>query len=59
MRNGTPGEPYPQDIELRNRCQAVLPSLTAGGPLHRLVRELLRGAERNIREATQEDDVDH
>lgn len=58
MRSGTSGEPYPQDIALRDRCQAVLPTLAVGLPVHRLVLEILRRAEQNIREATQEEDDD-
>jgi hypothetical protein len=58
MRSRTTGEPYPQDIALRDRCQAVLPTLAAGSPIHGLVRDVLERAERNIREATQEDDED-
>lgn len=56
MRTGTAGEPYPRDIELRNRCQAVLPTLPPGSPVERLVRGVLSGAERNIREAVRDDE---
>jgi hypothetical protein len=54
MRSGTPGEPKPRDMALRVRGQAVLSTLAVGSPVHGLVRDILRGAGRNIREAAQE-----
>src|SRR5262249_28688635 len=56
MRSGTPGQPYPQDIALRDRCLEVLPRLPEGGTANRLFRDVLRRAERDIEAAAREDD---
>jgi hypothetical protein len=58
MRSGTPGQPFPQDIKLRDRCQELLPRLRKGSPVSELFQDVLRTAERNIEEEIQEDDED-
>jgi hypothetical protein len=54
-RSGTSGQPFPQDIALRDRCREVLPRLTAGCAAFRLFRDVLRTAERDIDAAAQEE----
>jgi hypothetical protein len=55
-RSGTSGQPFPQDLALRDRCQEVLPRLPAGSAAYRLFRNVLRRAERNIHEAVREEE---
>jgi hypothetical protein len=56
MRSGTPGQPFPQDITLRDQCQEVLRRLPVGGPTYRLFRDLLKEADQNIVRAVQDDE---
>jgi hypothetical protein len=56
MRSGPSGQPFPQDIALRKRCQELLSTLPAGSSVFRLVRDVLRTVERDIQAATQDDD---
>jgi hypothetical protein len=57
-RSGPPGQPYPQDITLRDLCQEALPSLPRGGATFRLFQDVLRRVEQNIEAATHEQDED-
>jgi hypothetical protein len=56
MRSGTSGQPFPQDLALRDRCQEVLPRLPAGGPAYCLIRDVLRRAERDIQAAVRDEE---
>jgi hypothetical protein len=56
MRSGTPGQPFPQDLALRDRCQEVLPRLPAGGAAYHLFRDVLRWAGRDIQAAIREEE---
>jgi hypothetical protein len=51
VRSGIPGQPFPQDIEQRDRSAAAAESFTPGTPAHRFYRSLARSAERAIRDA--------
>jgi hypothetical protein len=53
MRTGTPGQPFPKDIALRDRCQEVLAKLPVGCAASRLFRDVLSKADRDIEVAVQ------
>jgi hypothetical protein len=55
-RSGPSGQPFPEDVALRDRCQEALRSLPPGGAAHRLFRDVLSRAEREIQSATEEDE---
>lgn len=55
-RQGVAGEPFPQDLQLRDRCTAALPRFPAGSITHRFLTDVLRSAERNIRDTATDDD---
>lgn len=54
MRSGTPGKPFPQDIELRNNSQSALSGLGRFEPAYALYANILRYAEDQI--ARQEEE---
>ena len=56
IRSGTPGQPFPQDIALREQCQKLLPQLPADRAAYRLFRDVLREAERDIQAAAQDEE---
>ena len=47
-RTGTPGEPFPEDVEQRDKARKVADSLPVGSPGERLYRSLQRVAEGKI-----------
>ena len=48
MRKGSPGEPFPEDVEQRDEARKVADSLPVGSPAERFYRSLQRVAERKI-----------
>jgi hypothetical protein len=55
-KSGPSGQPFPEDIALRDRCQAVLGTLPVGGSARRLFQDLLKRAEQNIVAALQDEE---
>ena len=55
-REGPAGQPYPQDVDLRDRAAAMLEHVPRGEPLHRLFEEIRRNAESRIRAEVASDD---
>lgn len=53
---GSPGEPFPQDIQIRDRCREILSQCRAGSASHRFFSDVLAGAERNIRAAVSDEE---
>ena len=47
-RTGSPGAPFPEDVEQRERARKVADGLLAGSPGERFYRSLQRVAERKI-----------
>jgi hypothetical protein len=48
MKQGVAGQPFPQDIQLRDRADDALRTVPAGSPAARLFESLRRTAEREI-----------
>ncbi len=55
-KSGTPGQPFPEDIQVRNRCQEVLKQLPVESVIYRFINDVLRTANRLIQEATSDGD---
>jgi hypothetical protein len=53
MRSGTPGQPFPRDIELKECSESALRELSRFAAGYDLYENLLRYAEREIEEARQ------
>ena len=49
MRSGPAGEPYPQDIALRNRCDELLRALSPDDRRHRLFTDIRQQAQSAIK----------
>lgn len=56
VRSGTPGEPFPHDIEQRDRSRAAAGQLRPGSPSHRFFMSLVAGAEASIEWSLQRDE---
>lgn len=54
MRSGTPGEPYPRDLEDRQHAEAVLARLSRLSPAYELFEDIRRHAEDSIRRALRD-----
>ncbi|MHB1438759.1 MAG: helix-turn-helix domain-containing protein [Thiobacillus sp.] len=55
VRSGTPGEPFPQDLEQREKSREIADGLPAGSAGERFYRSLQRSAEESIRRYRDED----
>lgn len=55
-RSGKPGEPFPEDVEQRDRSYEIARSLTAGSPAHRFYTSLAKSAEASIRWSIERDE---
>jgi hypothetical protein len=55
-RNGQAGQPFPQDIALRDRARATLEGLSASSPLRGFYEMLVRQAESNIADSQRRDE---
>jgi transcriptional regulator with XRE-family HTH domain len=51
IRQGTPGEPFPRDLEMKANAEVVLGSLSRFSPAYALYEELKRHAELGIKRA--------
>lgn len=57
-KTGTPGEPFPQDIEQRDRANEVATDLPIGSAAHRFFVALKKSAESSIRWSLERDEED-
>jgi transcriptional regulator with XRE-family HTH domain len=55
MRTGTPGQPFPQDIEQRDRSMELAQSMPLGSIERRFYEDMAESAEANIRRAALDD----
>lgn len=53
-KQGTPGEPFPRDVEALKKAGSVLESLPRFSPAYRLYDLIKRDAEKNIAESLKE-----
>ncbi|MEI6621837.1 MAG: helix-turn-helix domain-containing protein [Actinomycetes bacterium] len=58
MKTGSPGEPFPADIEQRDRAYEIAARHSAGTAPHRFYMNLARSAERVINDDMQWDELD-
>jgi transcriptional regulator with XRE-family HTH domain len=54
VRSGTPGEPFPRDLEVKTECEKILQGLSKFSPAYEVYEALLKDAERNIAYALRE-----
>ena len=55
-RSGTPGEPMPEDVAIREEASAVARRFDAGSPVHRFYTLLAESAESSIRDQMLRDE---
>ena len=55
-RSGTPGQPMPQDVAIRDQASAVATQFIAGSPTHRFYTSLAKSAEADIRDQLLRDE---
>lgn len=53
-KQGTPGEPFPRDVETLEKATSILNSLARFSPAYRLYDSIKRDAEKNIAESLKE-----
>jgi hypothetical protein len=54
-KSGTPGQPFPEDIEQRDRAHEMMKKLPVGSPTHRFYKSLYEEAMSEIDRHTSED----
>lgn len=54
-RSGTPGEPFPETIEQRDRSRAIAKDLPAGSIEKRFYTDLVKSAERDVQREIEDD----
>lgn len=54
-RSGKPGEPFPEDIEQRDRSLEAVAKLSVGSPAHRFYTSLVKSAEASIHWSAERD----
>jgi len=54
MRSGTVGEPFPEDLVLKDRAQRMLSTMSKAHPAFGLYDDLVRHAEDNIKRSVEE-----
>ncbi|PVG81202.1 hypothetical protein DDE18_18795 [Nocardioides gansuensis] len=57
-RSGTPGQPYPEDVEQRDRCREVASLMPKGSAAERFYLDMAISAERAIESSVDEDRED-
>lgn len=55
MRSGTPGQPFPETIEQRDRSQEIAKDLPAGSIEKRFYTDMAKSAERDILRDIEDD----
>ncbi|MCB1790333.1 MAG: hypothetical protein KDJ24_08540, partial [Gammaproteobacteria bacterium] len=53
-KQGTPGEPFPRDVEALEKAKSILDSLPRFSPAYRLYDLIKQDAEKNIAESLKE-----
>lgn len=56
-KTGTPGEPFPRDLEALEKAKSILDSLPRFSPAYRLYDLIKRDAEKNIAESLKEQEL--
>ncbi len=56
VKSGTPGKPFPKDLQQRDRSQQVAESFPPGTPTHRFYFSLVKSAQSSIHWSTQCDE---
>ncbi|MFG2885326.1 helix-turn-helix domain-containing protein [Streptomyces sp. NPDC048297] len=59
FRSGTPGQPYPEDLDIRERAQRIRASLPRGSAVDLFYKALVDSAQHNIDRAIADDLSDH
>jgi hypothetical protein len=54
MRSGTPGEPFPEDLQMNEEADKALSELSRFSPAYRLYESLKQSAEQDIQRSIQE-----
>jgi transcriptional regulator with XRE-family HTH domain len=54
IRSGTPGQPFPRDLEAKSECEKILQGLSKFSPAYEVYEALLKDAEANIAGALRE-----
>lgn len=54
IRSGTPGQPFPRDLEVKAECEKILQGLSKFSPAYEVYESLLKDAEQNIAYALRE-----
>lgn len=57
-RSGRPGEPFPEDVEQKEKATAIARTLPPGSPAHRFFVALVKSAESAIQWSVQRDEED-
>lgn len=55
VRSGTPGEPFPETIEQRDRSRAIAKDLPAGSIERRFYADMAKSAERDVQRELEDD----
>jgi len=55
VRSGTPGEPFPETIEQRDRSRAIAKDLPAGSIERRFYADMAKSAERDVQREIEDD----
>lgn len=55
VRSGTPGEPFPETVEQRDRSRAVATDLPAGSIVRQFYTDIAKSAERDIQREAEDD----
>lgn len=58
LRSGVPGQPYPQDVRLRDEATRLAQHYVSGTPIHSFYVDLAEGARRAIEESVRRDAMD-
>jgi len=56
-RHGTPGQPFPEDIERKTRAEEALARLPKGSPVGEFYADLIRDADQDIRRKRDDDEA--
>lgn len=54
VRSGTPGVPLPDDLQMKEKCEAVLSKLTKADPAYEFFEMLKKHAEHEIKRSQAE-----
>jgi hypothetical protein len=57
MRHGTPGQPFPEDIERKTKSEEAVARLPKGSPVGEFYADLIRDADQDIRRKRDDDEA--